>query len=380
MQVSIIEEFPTIFPAVTICNLNPFVNLTEINETNLFSQASFDSQNLDYYFVEAKENLKRVIANLSLDQQQSIGFKLNNETLISCSFNKAICDSTFFASYFDYNYGNCYTFNSGDNNDILNTALIGSDYGLTLEILIGDPTNQILSQTTSGLLLVVHNQTQTLVPSIGINNGIFIPTGYNSYVSVSREFRSKLSAPYSNCITDLTTSQSFGSVLYNYMIESNITTYDQPSCIRLCYQTVVQNICDCYDPKYPPLGNMTIKCLDFYQTKCTLNVTDTIFLNGNDYINICGFDCPIQCNTIDYSKSLTMSSYLSQFYVQALEKKNFLKNFDTSNQRNLLNDIRSYIVRVTVNYNQLGYNYIMEQPSLDLFSLIGNLGNEILNF
>jgi hypothetical protein len=346
----------------------------------LFNQTSFKSFNLDYYFVQAQENLKRYVANLSVSEQKTIGFQLNDKSLISCSFNKAICYPSNFTSYFDYNYGNCYTFNRGDNaNDILNTALTGSNYGLTLEILSGDPTIQILPETNSGLLLVVHNQTQTLVPSIELNNGIRIPPGFNSYVSVSREFRSKLSQPYSNCITDITTSQSFGSVLYDYMIDSNITTYDKPSCVRLCYQSVVQEICNCYDPKYPSLGNMTIKCLDISQVDCILNVTTKIFLNGNDYLNICGFDCPNECNTIDYSVLTSMASYPSQFYVKALKNKSILSNFDATNDRNLISDVKSFILRVTVNYNQLGYLYIEEQPSLDIFALIGNLGNELFH-
>ena len=61
VQVTRFDEFPTIFPAVTICNLIPFVNLSRLGLTNqkvLFNQDSFDSLNLDYYFVEAQENLK----------------------------------------------------------------------------------------------------------------------------------------------------------------------------------------------------------------------------------------------------------------------------------------------------------------------------------
>jgi hypothetical protein len=380
VQVTRIDEYPTIFPAVTICNLIPFVNLSFVkNQTSLFNQESFDSFDLDYYFVEAQENLKRQIANLSINDQKSTGFQLNKETLISCNFNKAICDSSYFTSYFNYDYGNCYTFNGGDNNnDVLNTTLIGSKYGLTLEILTGDPSIQLLPETNNGLLLVVHNQTKTLVPSIELNNGIFIPTGYSSFVSVSREFRSKLPSPYSNCITDLTTNQNFGSILTDYMSQSNITMYDQSSCVRLCYQTVVQNLCDCYDPKYPSLGNITTKCLNFYQVECILNVTNNIFLNGNDYQNICGFDCPIACDSVEYSLSTSMSSYPSQYYVEALVKKKYLKNFDTTNRssRDLLNDVKNYLVRVKINYNQLGYSFTQEQELFDVFSLVSNVGGQ----
>jgi hypothetical protein len=355
----------------------PFVNLSALglnSQSSLFNQKSFGSFNLDYYFTEAQENLKRKIANLSINDQKSTGFQLNNKTLISCSFNKAICDSSSFTTYFNYDYGNCYTFNGGaGNNEILNTSLAGSKYGLTLEILTGDPINQILPETNNGLLLVVHNQTKTLVPSIELNNGILIPTGYNSYVSVSREFRSKLPSPYSNCITDLTTSQNLGSVLYDYMSQSNVTTYDQPSCVRLCYQTVVQNLCECYDPKYPSLGNMTNKCLNASQVECLLNVTNKIFLNGNNYQNICGFDCPIACDSVDYSLSSSMSSYPSQFYVEALEEKKYLNNF---NKSNLLNEVKNNIVRVTINYNQLGYAFIEEHAKFDEFELLSNVGGQ----
>ena len=317
------------------------------------------------------------MANKTVLEQEPIGFQLNNNSLISCNFNKQICDSTYFTRFLDYNHGNCYTFNGGGNATILNTTLTGSNYGLTFEILTGDPNVQTLPSTSEGLLLVVHNQTQTLVPTIQLVNGINIPPGYNSYVSVGRDFHAKLSNPYSNCIADLQTSQAFGSILYNYMSSTGKSTYDQASCIRLCYQTVVQNICACYDPKYPSLNNMTIKCLNSYQVECILNITDNIFLRGNDYLNICGFDCPIECNTIDYSQSISSAFYPSKYYVRALAQKSYLTKFDTNDSiTNLQNSVRNYLVKVTVNYNQLGYTYIEEQPSIDAFTLVGNIGGQ----
>ena len=381
VQVKLIQEFPTLFPAVTICNLNPFPNLyklskSKLNQSDLFNEDSLSSKNIAYYFVEAQENLKRFVeTNLNSSEKQVIGFSLK-DSLISCSFNNKVCDSSNFNIHLDYNNGNCYTFNEGKNESILNTTLTGSNYGLTLEILTGDPTVQTLPKTSQGLLLVAHNQTQTLTPTIQLINAINIPPGYDSYVSINREFHSKLPSPYSNCIIDLSTSQTFGTVLYNYMIASGISTYDQASCIRLCYQKVVQDTCRCYDPKYPKLENMTIKCLSAtYQVPCILNITQGIFLQRNDYINICGFDCPIECNTIDYSQSISSAFYPSEHYVSVLANKSYLTKFNTSGSiANLQNSVRNYLVKVTVNYNQLEYTYIQEQPSKEIFALVGEIG------
>jgi hypothetical protein len=326
--------------------------------------------NIDYYFAEAEENLKRLVSNLTLEQQKEIGFKLNNSTLISCNFNKKICDSSNFTSFFDYDYGNCFTFNGGDNP--LKTTEIGSNYGLTLEILTGDPTiDTMYSNRNSGIFLVVHNQTKILVPSIRFVTGISISPGYSTFVSVSRQVTTKLSSPFSNCLAHIEES----STLNDYMSYRNITAYDQASCTRLCYQIVVQKNCKCYDPKYPSLENMTTQCLSSIQVKCILNITNSIFLTRSDYLNICGFDCPIQCNSIDYMLSNSINIYPSSYYVDILANKtNFLSNFNTNDKQNLLDLVRKYLVRVTINYNKLGYNLIQEFPSIDPASLVGNVG------
>ena len=378
VQVSLIQEFPTQFPAVTVCNLNPFADLSSlpINQSSFFDETTLDTTNIDNYFDEAQQKLNRYVAGMSSSQQQAIGFQLN-KTLISCSFNKVICDSSFFTQFFDYDYGNCYTFNGGEKGNVLGTTLTGSKYGLTLEILTGDPLTVSLPEINKGLLLVVHNQTKTLVPSVQLVNGINMPPGYNSYVTVSRDFHSKLSSPYSNCITDLTSGQNFGSVLSSYMTASGISTYDQPSCIQLCYQTVVQSNCNCYDPKYPSLGSMNTKCLSNSQVECVKNATDSVFSQGGSYLGICGFDCPIECNTIDYFLSSSSAYYPSQYYVSILNKKGLLANFNTSDTPiNLQNSVRNYLVKFTVNYNQLGYTYLQEQPSIDIFSLVGTVGGQ----
>ena len=39
------------------------------------------------------------MANKTVLEQEPIGFQLNNNSLISCNFNKQICDSTYFTRF-----------------------------------------------------------------------------------------------------------------------------------------------------------------------------------------------------------------------------------------------------------------------------------------
>ncbi len=370
VQVQLVREFPTTFPAITICNLNPFPNLNISNQTQFFNKNY--KTNIDAYFVNAQENVKRYVASsLTKDQKIAAGFQLNSETLVSCSFNKKYCHPNNFSAFFDYDYGNCYTFN-GDNEIYEVTTLTGSNYGLKLEILSGDPTVQTIATNNRGILLAVHNQTKTLVPSIQLQNGIYLSPGTNSYVSISREINSKLPAPYSNCLLNLSSNIGKNNVLKSYMIQANISSYDQESCIRLCYQKSVQANCNCYDTKYPPLDNMNTSCSTIKQIKCSLEITSEVFLNRNDYINICGFDCPIECLKVEYVLTNSIAAYpSSSYYVQVLDELNYLKKFE--DKSNLQANVEKYLLRVTVNYNFLGYTSINEYPQYQAFDIIGSV-------
>ncbi len=183
--------------AITICNLNQFPNLNISNQTQFFHK-NFKT-NIDAYFVNAQENVKWCVASsLTKDQKIAAGFQLNSDTLVSCSFNKKYCHPNNFSAFFDYDYENCYTFNGGNKINEA-TTLTGSNYGLKLEILTGDPAVQTIATNNRGILLAVHNQTKTLA-SIQLQNGIKLSPGTNSYISIRREINSNLPAPYSNCL------------------------------------------------------------------------------------------------------------------------------------------------------------------------------------
>lgn len=77
--------------------------------------------------------------NKNFSHYKFAGYDLGDDMLISCSFNGIECDETNFTSFINVDYGICYTYNYKNNqhNSTRNTAKIGPNYGLQLELFIG---------------------------------------------------------------------------------------------------------------------------------------------------------------------------------------------------------------------------------------------------
>jgi len=149
-QISTVKEIPTQFPTVTICNINPLIhgNLTlrsyleSINKSQLIEPDYLDDQfNLDlfnstddeyydYYdeeqfnqnnksFIDTYNEIKQDFYNYIFTQlndadKKSLGYGLD-EMLITCLYNNRKCTTNDFNWYYSYDYGNCFSFNTGVN-------------------------------------------------------------------------------------------------------------------------------------------------------------------------------------------------------------------------------------------------------------------------
>ena len=152
-----IPFYPAPFPGVTICNINPFneqyalsyieQNIQGAECFNISNQTLFGNcykngnyKNADLLFYNFMKQMIREVAskNLSLSERIQLGYQLDRDMLISCSFNGVECFSNNFTHFWSNKFGNCYTFNQGNNTTpIINTSSTGDSNGLHLVLTVG---------------------------------------------------------------------------------------------------------------------------------------------------------------------------------------------------------------------------------------------------
>lgn len=150
-------ESPLEYPAVTICNLNPFDVAAETTTGDYIKTALRASQmspsivplqnETAYYVVNLAAKILKatVVADqaLSKESAKKLGFSIES-MLVSCHYNGIECSSLNFTWYRTFEYGNCYIFNaaidnSGNKIDSIKTSKAGPNSGLTLELFLGVP-------------------------------------------------------------------------------------------------------------------------------------------------------------------------------------------------------------------------------------------------
>ena len=367
-------ESPMQFPAITICNINPFA--TEY-ASNLLKQ------NLSYGFNVATNFtlLKQIKDNLLIQEYNSpnrtlMGFPLT-EILITFKYNnKEYMPREFlhyFQSYYSYDHGNCYTFNSGmdENNTTPNSSIIrsmyypGSKNGFYIEMFARTAKNDTGFDADYGAVLFVHNQTQR-PDSV---SGIRLKLGTKTNAVLHKTFVHNAPDPYSSC-EDLDVYQ-FNRVLYNVITDTPYA-YSQKDCFGLCLQKMITEQCQCYDVEYLPLDNATEPCLSNIQTICA-NDQHISFIN-QDENQLCQDYCPLECDSSAVTSITSYAGFPTNLYGKVLLHKDVV----ISHYANVTNiskiDIKKDILAVNIYFNNFAYTDITNSPQFGVFDLIGNIG------
>ena len=183
----VVVESPVDFPAVTVCNINPFDRRNSQNYINavlLKNNISYvnDIKKIDINPKLVSNLIKASIKSdnsLNKTQIEHLGFELPY-MILTCYFNNLPCNASDFVWTYDYDYTNCYTFNSGFSSNgsqipIKQSNEAGPDGAFKLELFLGDDEYQNQYILNSGARVVIHNQSVTpIIISEGIDVCYFI--------------------------------------------------------------------------------------------------------------------------------------------------------------------------------------------------------------
>jgi hypothetical protein len=383
-------EMPTDFPAVTICNLNPIDRKKASTYINQVLNASDLNYVRNTFLIDIDPStvinlIKSSIIsdpNLNYSNRINFGFSLDY-MMLTCQFNGYECNKSDFITTYNYDYGNCFTFNSGyDSNGnqipIKQISEAGSDKSLKIDLFLGDEFIQSEFLLNSGARVIVHNQSVT---PIFKSEGRDVASGYLSNIGLTRSFFNKLNQPYSDCISNTSDPNSFNSIFYKSIFNIlNIKTYRQKNCLQLCLQEYINNQCQCLDGSLPNIYNQSKICNNLTTLHCIQDIKSKYFSN-NTLVSQCYKYCPLECSSSSFLYSGSISRYPSMYYVNYLQNRlNAFSKILAPNQTSRYlnsNNITKNIVYINVFYDDLLTTFIQEIPAIDGNFLIGNLGGYI---
>jgi hypothetical protein len=228
----------------------------------------------------------------------------------------------------------------------------GSYYSLRIGVNLAnisfDKTN-----TLDGLRIIIHNKTSDPNYYLGISqNGFNLASGFNYEISVNRIFSYKLGLPYNNCLKDVKSIDSFDSVLYRYIIQSTNYSYKQTDCLNYCAGRELYNYLNMTN-KIERWENIIAK---YPQHFITMKMVYLDMLKKGIY-ETC-FDCPEECDSIQYD--------ISHSFAKILTQNELFNNVQIENY-----------VFFNVYYENLQYTVIDQIAQMNVFDLISNIGGNL---
>jgi hypothetical protein len=174
----------------------------------------------------------------------------------------------------------------------------------------------------SGIYVSIHNNSR--MPLMG-TEGFTVSTNEATNVGVNRNFYYKLGYPYSECRKNVDTPLATDSDYFKNSLKVN--AYSQQLCFDICFDSeyVLPN-CNCSDPSisYRSDKDKSRICWQRSQLRCIRQ--QRAKLEVTPLSEKCEKYCPKECDTIEYSTSVTNSAYPTEYYKKILQQQDILKS------------------------------------------------------
>jgi hypothetical protein len=373
-------ETNLLLPVITICNLNALT--TDYARDLIKSRINTSYPSMSSQFMVYNRIKYNISKNLS--DPYFFGKRLD-EFIISCQFGTKDCNLVEdFEHIYNVDYGNCYRFNSGKNinGKDVNLKYVSPIKGhLNIELWIGQSQNNYNPYSIdNGYIIFINNETS----DTSLTNGITISPGFTTNITPEKLTIKKKQQPYSNCIDNLDTIDSYDSLTYKKLFAYNRNQkYHSSNCYSMCIQKYLGDVCSC-QTRYLDLvyyDEMKIcylnESLIDQEIECINTNFEKIIENSKYYFPEC--DCPIECEYNYYKYTISIAEYPTRQYSAYLMNSTLVKSI--INKTHTLNDsmelyelLKKSVARVRIHYGESMQTFITEYAKTQLADLISSVG------
>ncbi|XP_066046192.1 acid-sensing ion channel 4 isoform X1 [Chamaea fasciata] len=356
-----------IFPAVTICNLNP-ARFSKLSGHDLYWAGEMlgllDSAGQPLVPESPERSrLEALLGTLAMGEEEKshpfhleefyehVGHQLDlGEMLVRCTFAKEDCNSSDFQTVYT-RYGKCYTFN-GDRRNPRVTRQGGMGNGLEIMLDIQQeeylPIWRETNETSfeAGIRVQIHSQDE---PPYIHQLGFGVSPGFQTFVSCQEQRLTYLPQPWGNCRASMQGEQ----LLPGY------DTYSIAACRLQCEKEAVVQSCHCRMVHMP--GNESI-CSPNVYIECADHTLDAAVEDSQERCS-----CPTPCNLTRYGKEISMVRIPNKGSARYLARK-YNKN-ETY--------IRENFLVLDIFFEALNYEAIEQKKAYDLAGLLGDIGGQM---
>lgn len=311
ITVEIIPQRDMRFPAVTICNANPY-RKDRMNEAlnNYTREKHINRTGLSYEELAFPMLVDMFNRNES-DDLIILGFQLS-DMLLECSYSGIDCSSNFVHSLSPV-FGNCFTFNwKVANNTLFTLANLGSKFtlyeGLSMTFYVPTHLTFPISDFENGLVLFLHDNNE--LPFIA-KNSVRLRPGLSHTITYRKSETIFLQKPYTNCTSAVGYNlRHIYEVIFDPKAARQVA-YSEALCYELCEQAYIFSTCSCILP-IPFLMRYVFSldhnhlviansCIPYTSDeKCALNARQQIALNLSLMSTWCS-RCVPQCKHTHYA-------------------------------------------------------------------------------
>jgi hypothetical protein len=259
-----------------------------------------------------------------------------------------------FESYTDTAYGKCYRFNSGFN--LSNQSILlkkkrkgGLYQGLWFQIFSN------ASSYFGNLIISIDNHTQ--IPVNIYHKGYSILPGTINFFSIKRIYDKKLELPYNNCYKNVSKSEYHNQTIIDYLNEKK-REYRQKECLHLCDKLKFKEINPCNFSLNDLDEDIYYKVFEF-GNQTIFNCIEAFFNEVKHHESCSTLYCPLECDSFTCDISWTSQTITGYGNISSFEK------------------VSKSFFGIRVYYEDLKYTSIEQQPKIELFGLISNVGGTL---